>query len=78
MKSLLIPGPVSLLSYSNLGNSWKFSIKDLANIDFDGENGNADKYRCGVLLSMIPAKFCTNLIPSLMNIKGSSYSILPC
>ena len=32
------------------------------NCDVDGENGSADKYRCGVLSLMIQAKLDTNLI----------------
>ena len=34
-------------------------------IDLEGENGNADRYRCGVLLPMIPEKNSINLIQSL-------------
>ena len=46
--------------------------------ELNGKNGNPDKYKCGVLLSITPVKFCTNLITFLINITTSSCFSFPC
>ena len=61
-----------------LGIPRKSFTRYFAMTDLHGENGNADKYKCGVLLPMSPEKFSTNLTSSLINFMTSSYPICPC